>query len=77
MSIILEHVTVSYGRGAKRFDAARNVSLRLKVQSAAGRFSALNDQALRRIGADLHDGPAQLMGYSFLRSAASTGAPLP
>jgi peptide/nickel transport system ATP-binding protein len=27
MSIILEHVTVSYGRGAKRFDAARNVSL--------------------------------------------------
>ena len=47
--------------------AARNVSLRLKVQSAAGRFSALNDQALRRIGADLHDGPAQLMGFAALR----------
>jgi signal transduction histidine kinase len=47
--------------------SARNVSLRLKVQSAAGRFSALNDQALRRIGADLHDGPAQLMGFAALR----------
>jgi hypothetical protein len=27
VSIILEHVTVTYGRGAKRFDAARNVNL--------------------------------------------------
>ncbi len=47
--------------------ASRNVSLRLKVQGAAGRFSALNDQALRQIGADLHDGPAQLMGFAALR----------
>jgi signal transduction histidine kinase len=47
--------------------ASRNVSLRLRVQGAAGRFSALNDQALRRIGADLHDGPAQLMGFAALR----------
>jgi signal transduction histidine kinase len=47
--------------------AAHNVSLRLRVQGAAARFSALNDQALRRIGADLHDGPAQLMGFAALR----------
>ncbi len=47
--------------------AARNVSLRLKMQGAAARFSQLNDQALRRIGADLHDGPAQLMGFAALR----------
>ena len=47
--------------------AARNVTLRLRVQGAAARFSALNDQALRRIGADLHDGPAQLMGFAALR----------
>ena len=47
--------------------AARNVSLRLKVQGAAARFSHMNDQALRRIGADLHDGPAQLMGFAALR----------
>ncbi len=47
--------------------ASRNVSLRLKVQGAAARFSQLNDQGLRRIGADLHDGPAQLMGFAALR----------
>jgi signal transduction histidine kinase len=47
--------------------ASHNVSLRLKVQGAAARFSQMNDQALRRIGADLHDGPAQLMGFAALR----------
>lgn len=47
--------------------AAHNVSLRLKMQGAAARFSQLNDQALRRIGADLHDGPAQLLGFAALR----------
>ncbi|MEO6299944.1 MAG: histidine kinase [Paracoccaceae bacterium] len=47
--------------------SARNVTLRLRVQGAAARFSALNDQTLRRIGADLHDGPAQLMGFAALR----------
>ncbi len=45
----------------------RNSDLRLRVQSAAGRFSALNDQALRRVGADLHDGPAQLLAFMALR----------
>ena len=47
--------------------SARNVALRLRVQGAASRFSAMNDESLRRIGADLHDGPAQLMGYVALR----------
>lgn len=47
--------------------AHRNVGLRMKVQGAAARFSQLNDQALRQIGADLHDGPAQLMGFAALR----------
>jgi signal transduction histidine kinase len=45
----------------------RNLALRLRVQGAAARFTAMNDQALRRIGADLHDGPAQLMGFAALR----------
>lgn len=45
----------------------RNVALRLRVQGAAARFAAMNDQTLRRIGADLHDGPAQLMGFAALR----------
>lgn len=47
--------------------ASRNLGLRRKVQGAAARFSQLNDQALRQIGADLHDGPAQLMGFAALR----------
>jgi signal transduction histidine kinase len=45
----------------------RNRALRLRVQGAAARFSAVNDQSLRRIGADLHDGPAQLMAFAALR----------
>lgn len=47
--------------------ATRNVSLRLKVQGASARFAQMNDQTLRRVGADLHDGPAQLMGFAALR----------
>lgn len=47
--------------------AQHNVALRLRVQGAAARFSAMNDQSLRRIAADLHDGPAQLMGFAALR----------
>ncbi len=47
--------------------SSRNVSLRLRVQGAAARFAAMNDQTLRRIGADLHDGPAQQMGFAALR----------
>lgn len=63
-------------RGSRTIDAqvmalkdmsGRNLALRLRVQGAAARFSAMNDQALRRIGADIHDGPAQLMGFAALR----------
>ena len=45
----------------------RNMALRLRVQNAAARVSAMNDYALRQIGADLHDGPAQHLGYAALR----------
>lgn len=47
--------------------SAHNTKLRLRVQQAAARTSAMNDQSLRQIGADLHDGPAQLMGFVALR----------
>lgn len=53
--------------------AAGNLALRLRVQGAAARFASVNDQALRRIGADLHDGPAQLMGFAALRLDAVQG----
>ena len=44
-----------------------NTALRLRVQGAAARSAALHDQVLRQLGADLHDGPAQLLGYAALR----------
>ena len=53
--------------------SAHNAALRARVQHAAARASAMNDQALRRIGADLHDGPAQLLGFAALRLDALRG----
>lgn len=44
-----------------------NRTLRERVQSASARSSAMNDQALRRLAGDLHDGPAQLLGFAALR----------
>lgn len=43
-----------------------NRQLKQKVQRAAGRVAELSEGNLRRIGADLHDGPAQLVGYASL-----------
>ena len=50
-----------------------NTALRRRVQNAAARASAQNDQSLRQVGADLHDGPAQLMGFAALRLDAIRG----
>ena len=47
--------------------ATRNIALRRRVQDGASRFAGMTDQALRRIGADLHDGPAQQIGFVALR----------
>ena len=46
---------------------AQNRSLRQRVQQASRRASAINERYLRRIGADLHDGPAQLVALAALR----------
>ena len=45
---------------------AQNRALRLRVQRASQRATALNERYLRRIGADLHDGPAQLVALAAL-----------
>jgi signal transduction histidine kinase len=45
----------------------QNRQLRLRVQRASQRVTALNERHLRRIGADLHDGPAQLVALAALR----------
>ena len=47
--------------------SARNFALRIRAQGAAGRVAALSDSTLKRIGADLHDGPVQLLGFAALR----------
>ena len=46
---------------------AQNEILRGRLQRASQRATALNESYLRRIGADLHDGPAQLVAYASLR----------
>ena len=47
--------------------AAQNDSLRQRVQRASSRSAELNEQLFRRISAELHDGPAQLLGFASLR----------
>jgi signal transduction histidine kinase len=63
--------------GQLREMSARNTELRLRIQAAAGRSAAQTEQAMRRIGADLHDGPAQNLAFAILRldSAAGTAPP--
>jgi signal transduction histidine kinase len=45
----------------------QNMRLHERVRMAAGRTTALNEQALRRISADLHDGPGQALALALLR----------
>ncbi|MBS3647593.1 sensor histidine kinase [Pseudaminobacter sp. 19-2017] len=45
----------------------QNRALHARVQRASERATALNESYLRRIGADLHDGPAQLIALAALR----------
>lgn len=51
---------------------AQNKSLRLRVQRASQRVTALNERFLRRVGADLHDGPAQLVALAALKLDSGT-----
>ena len=56
------------GRMAELKDLAENNwRLRLRVQGAAARAAAGTERSLRRIGADLHDGPAQYLAFAALR----------
>lgn len=46
---------------------SNNAALQHKVPTANHEFSRINELTLRRIGADLHDGPAQLLSLILLR----------
>lgn len=50
----------------------RNQELHERIQGASRRGAALNESYLRRIGADLHDGPAQLVALASLRLDSTT-----
>lgn len=52
---------------------AENQRLQERVSNAALRTTTLNEQALRRISADLHDGPAQALGFALLRLEEAGG----
>jgi signal transduction histidine kinase len=46
---------------------AQNQELHERVRRAAGSVATLNERFLRRIGSELHDGPAQDLGLSLLK----------
>ena len=45
----------------------QNEDLRRRLQMSSNRVAEINERYLRRIGADLHDGPAQLVSFALLR----------
>ncbi|MBI3360000.1 MAG: sensor histidine kinase [Chloroflexi bacterium] len=49
---------------------AQNEQLHERVRRAAARATALNERFLRRLSADLHDGPGQDLGLALLRIEA-------
>jgi len=50
-----------------RNTVAVNQGMQKNMRSASSRAVELNEKFLRRVGADLHDGPAQTIGYAILR----------
>jgi len=51
----------------------QNRELHTRVQRAAASVALLNEGYLRRVGAELHDGPAQDLGISLLKLDALVG----
>lgn len=49
-----------------------NTTLSQRVQRASQQVAALNEQFLRKVGADIHDGPLQLLGYASMRMDSAT-----
>jgi signal transduction histidine kinase len=52
---------------------AQNKELHDRVRRAAGSVATLNERFLRRIGSELHDGPAQDLGLALLKLDALIG----
>lgn len=54
--------------------SAQNAKLRQRAVAASSRATAQTEQAIRRIGSDLHDGPAQYLSLASLRLDGALGA---
>lgn len=52
-----------------------NRQLRIRVQRAASRGLSMNERHVRQLSADLHDGPAQLIGFAALRISSLKDVP--
>jgi len=50
-----------------RASLAENRNMRLQLREAGEQTTALNEKALHRLAADLHDGPAQELSFALLR----------
>ncbi|MBM6584375.1 sensor histidine kinase [Microvirga sp. BT689] len=59
--------TISQQRATLEERLRQNEQLRWRVEEAAQHATEDNQRFLRRLGADLHDGPAQLIGLALLR----------
>lgn len=64
--LILSAIVLRGSRTIER-QLQENLDLTLRVKKGSQRAVALNEKFLRRVGADLHDGPAQLMAFAALR----------
>ena len=57
--------------------AQQNTELRIAADRARMDATKSNEQLLNRIGADLHDGPIQLLSLLILKLGGQAGAPVP
>lgn len=64
--LILSAIVLRGSRTIER-QLQENFDLTLRVKKGSQRAVALNEKFLRRVGADLHDGPTQLMAFAALR----------
>jgi signal transduction histidine kinase len=62
--------TIEQQRARLQEQVSELASLHERVLQAANRTTTLNEQALRRISADLHDGPGQVLALASLRMDA-------
>jgi signal transduction histidine kinase len=52
----------------------QNTELRRRLERSSERAAEVNERYLRRLGSELHDGPAQLLSLALLRLDASRGS---